>query len=43
MGPEIDYISNIIENFKNHPSILRIKKKVKIEEIIPFFTCWWIC
>ena len=34
--PEIDYISNIIEKFKNHPSILRIKEKVEIDESFHF-------
>ena len=34
--PEIDYISNIIEKFKNHPSILRIKEKVEIDESFLF-------
>ena len=30
--PELDYISNIVEKFKNHPSILIIKENVKIED-----------
>ena len=30
--PELNYISNIVEKFKNHPSILKIKENVKIEE-----------
>ena len=30
--PELNYIANIIEKFKNHPSILKIKENVKIEE-----------
>ena len=28
---EFDYISNVIEKFKDHPSILKIKENVKIE------------
>ena len=34
--PELDYISNIIEKFKNHPSIQRIKENVKIEKRVHF-------
>ena len=34
--PEIGYISNIIEKFKHHPSIIRIKEKVKIDESFHF-------
>ena len=29
--PELDYISNIVEKFKYHPSILKIKEIVKID------------
>ena len=36
--PELDYISNIIEKFKNHPSIQRIKENVKIEKRFHFST-----
>ena len=35
-APELDYITNIIENFKNHPSISKIKKIVKIEQHFKF-------
>ena len=31
-NPELDYIANIIVKFKNHPSILTIKERVKIEK-----------
>lgn len=31
-NPELDYISNIVHKFKNHPSILKIKEKVIIDE-----------
>ena len=34
--PELDYIANIIVKFKNHPSILTIKEKVKIEKRFSF-------
>ena len=34
--PELDYIANIIVKFKNHPSILTIKEKVKIEKGFSF-------
>ena len=30
--PELDHIANIIVKFKNHPSILTIKERVKIEK-----------
>ena len=29
--PELDYISNIVEKFKYHPSILKIKQIVKVD------------
>ena len=32
----LNYISNIIEKFKHHPSVLKIKKTVKIEERFHF-------
>ena len=35
-NPELDTISNIIERFKNHPSILKIKDNVKIETKFQF-------
>ena len=35
-APELGYIMNIIENFKNHPSISKIKKNVKIEQTFKF-------
>ena len=31
-NPNIDYISNIINKFKNHPSILMIKKNIRTDE-----------
>ena len=34
--PELNYISKVIENFKNHPSILKIKENVKSEEVFYF-------
>ena len=34
--PERNYISNIVEKFKTHPSILKIKEYVKIEEPFHF-------
>ena len=34
--PELDNIANIIVKFKNHPSILTIKEKVKIEKRFSF-------
>ena len=34
--PELDYIANIIVKFKNHPSILTIKERVKIEKCFSF-------
>ena len=34
--PELHYISNIIEKFKNHPSVIKIKKTVKIDEHFHF-------
>ena len=34
--PELDYISNIVEKFKNHPSILTIKENVKNEKRFSF-------
>ena len=34
--PELDYISNIVEKFKNHPSVLKIKENVKIKEKFHF-------
>ena len=34
--PELDYISNIVEKFKTHPSILKSKEHVTIEECILF-------
>ena len=30
--PELDNISNIIEKFKNHPSVQKVKEKVNIED-----------
>ena len=36
--PELDYISNIIEKFKNHPSIRKIKENVNIEKHFSFNT-----
>ena len=30
--PKLDYISNIVGKFQNHPSIIKIKENVKIEE-----------
>ena len=33
---ELDYIANIIVKFKNHPSILTIKERVKIEKLFSF-------
>ena len=35
-NPELDYISNIIGKFKNHPSILKIKEIVKIDQPFKF-------
>ena len=35
-APELDYISNIIEKFKNHPSIKKIKTNVKLAECFQF-------
>ena len=35
-NPELDTISNIIERYKNHPSILKIKDNVKIETKFQF-------
>ena len=29
----MDYISNIVEKFKKHPSIIKIKEHVNIEEL----------
>ena len=29
--PELDYISNIIEKFKNHHGVIKIKETVKID------------
>ena len=37
-NPEIDSISNIIEKFKNHPSILTINENVKVEGSFHFST-----
>ena len=37
-NPELDKISNVIEKFKNHPSILKIKEKVKVEAKFHFST-----
>ena len=34
--PELDYVANIIVKFKNHPSILTIKERVKIEKCFSF-------
>ena len=34
--PELDYISNIVEKFKCHPSILKIKEIVKIDLRLSF-------
>ena len=36
--PELDYISNIVEKFKNHPSILKIKETVKIDQRFTFLS-----
>lgn len=35
-NPEIDYISNIINKFKNHPSIIKIKENVKVDQHFHF-------
>ena len=35
-NPELDKISNIIEKFKNHPSVQKIKKNVKVEATFHF-------
>ena len=35
-NPELDYISNIVEKFKNHPSIRKIKENVKLTERFTF-------
>ena len=34
--PELDYISNIVEKFKDHPSILKIKENIIIDERFHF-------
>ena len=34
----LDFVSNAIDKFKNHPSILRIKENVQVNEIFYFFT-----
>ena len=35
-SPELDYISNIVEKFKKHPSIIKIKENVKIDSRFDF-------
>ena len=37
-NPELDIISNIIDKFKNHPSILNIKENVKVQSKFNFST-----
>ena len=34
--PELDNISNIIEKFKNHPIVQKVKENVNIEAKLPF-------
>ena len=34
----MDYISNIIEKFKNHPSIIKIKENVNVDTYFYFTT-----
>ena len=34
--PELDYISNIVGKFQNHPSIIKIKINVKVNEYFHF-------
>ena len=34
--PELDYISNILGKFQNHPSIIKIKENVKIKQLFHF-------
>ena len=37
-NPELDIISNIIDKFKNHPSMLNIKENVKVQSKFNFST-----
>ena len=34
--PELDYIANIVEKFKDHPSITKIKANVRLDERFQF-------